>query len=100
VSQPSSQPSKTLPQPLKTLKRNQTATAPNPTKTVRQQKQPVNLNTATQAELDAIPGVGPKLAARIIAARQQRPIQSLDDLDRISGVGPKLLKRLEPQVTW
>ncbi|HEY9655699.1 MAG TPA: helix-hairpin-helix domain-containing protein, partial [Crinalium sp.] len=81
----------------------QVATAPTltkVTKVARQQKQPVNINTATQAELDAIPGVSAKLAARIITARQQRPIKSLDDLDRISGVGPKLLKRLETQVTW
>ena len=60
----------------------------------------VNLNTATQAELDALPGVSPALAKHIIAARQQHPITSLDDLDRIPGVGPKLLKRLETQVTW
>ncbi|CAA9311214.1 hypothetical protein AVDCRST_MAG94-955 [uncultured Leptolyngbya sp.] len=93
MSQPSSQPSKTI-------KRAQVATLPTPTNVVRQQKQPVNINTATQAELDAIPGVSAKLAARIITARQQRPIKSLNDLDRISGVGPKLLKRLETQVTW
>jgi phosphatidylserine/phosphatidylglycerophosphate/cardiolipin synthase-like enzyme len=84
----------------KTIERHQAATALTPAKATRQQKQLVNLNIATQAELDGIPGVSAKLAARIIAARQQRPIQSLDDLDRISGVGPKLLKRLEPQVTW
>ncbi|MBD2078004.1 helix-hairpin-helix domain-containing protein [Phormidium sp. FACHB-592] len=91
------------PQPLKTIKRAQVATAPTPTKVTRvarEQKQLVNINTATQAELDAIPGISAKLAARIITARQQRPIKSLDDLDRISGVGPKLLKRLETQVTW
>ncbi|MBW4578805.1 MAG: helix-hairpin-helix domain-containing protein [Tildeniella nuda ZEHNDER 1965/U140] len=63
-------------------------------------KPQVNLNTATQAELDALPGVSAALAKRIIAARQQQPIASLDDLDRISGVGPKLLKRLETKVTW
>jgi len=60
----------------------------------------VNLNTATQAELEALPGVGPGLAKRIIAARQQHPFSSLQDLDQVSGVGPKLLKKLERQVTW
>ena len=74
------------------------AAHPQPTKT----KAPlqVNLNTATQAELDALPGVSSALAKRIVAARQQHPIRSLDDLDRIPGVGPKLLKRLETHVTW
>ncbi|XHX80030.1 MAG: phospholipase D-like domain-containing protein [Stenomitos frigidus ULC029] len=87
-------------QPTKTIKRAQVATAPTSTKIVSQQKRLININTATQAELDAIPGVSAKLAARIVTTREQHPIKSLDDLDRISGVGPKLLKRLEPQVTW
>ena len=60
----------------------------------------VNLNTATQAELEALPGVGPSLAKRIIAARQHQPFRSLADLDRVSGVGPKLLKKLQSHVTW
>ncbi len=60
----------------------------------------VNLNTATQAELETLPGVGPALAKRIIAARQQQPFKSLQDLDRVSGVGPQLLNKLEPYVTW
>jgi comEA protein len=60
----------------------------------------VNLNTATQSELEALPGVGPGLAKRIIAARQQKSFSSLDDLDRVSGVGPKLLEKLRDQVTW
>ncbi|MCY7276993.1 MAG: ComEA family DNA-binding protein, partial [Phormidesmis sp. CAN_BIN44] len=58
------------------------------------------LNTATQAELEALPGVGPGLAKRIIAAREQKPFASLADLDRVSGVGPKLLEKLRDRVTW
>jgi competence ComEA-like helix-hairpin-helix protein len=60
----------------------------------------VNLNTATQAELEALPGVGPKLAMQIIATRQQKPFTSLEDLDQVPGVGPKLLEKLRDQVTW
>lgn len=61
---------------------------------------PVNLNTASQAELESLPGVGPALAKRIIAARQQKPFASLADLDQVKGVGPKLLEQLQDQVTW
>jgi len=60
----------------------------------------VNLNTATQAELEQLPGVGPALAKRIIAARQAKQFSSLADLDKVSGVGPKLLKKLEDHVEW
>lgn len=60
----------------------------------------VNLNTATAEELQTLPGVGPKLAAEIIRAREQKPFQSLADLDAVPGVGPKLLERLRDRVTW
>jgi phosphatidylserine/phosphatidylglycerophosphate/cardiolipin synthase-like enzyme len=61
----------------------------------------VNLNTATQAELETLPGFGPKLAQRTIEARQQKPFTSLDDLDqRVPGIGPSLRRKLEGRVTW
>jgi len=60
----------------------------------------VNLNTASQQELENLPGVGPKLAERIIQARQQRPFTSLTDLDQVPGVGPHILDQLQGQVTW
>lgn len=63
-------------------------------------QQRINLNTATQAELETLPGVGPKLAQRIITARQQNRFTSMADLDRVPGVGPQLLKRLDKQVSW
>lgn len=60
----------------------------------------INLNTATPAELESLPGIGPKLAQEIIKTRQQQPFTSLQDLSRVSGIGPKLLERLENRVTW
>lgn len=60
----------------------------------------VNLNTATEAELAALPGVGEKLAQRIIQARQQKPFASLSDLDRVPGVGDKLLENVGDRITW
>lgn len=60
----------------------------------------INLNTATIEELVTLPGVGPKLAKRIIEARQEKPFTSLADLDNVSGIGPKMLEKLSDQVTW
>lgn len=64
------------------------------------ENQRVNLNTATQAELETLPGVGPVLAGRIIAARANKPFTSLADLDQVPGIGPKMLEKLSDRVTF
>lgn len=55
----------------------------------------VELNTATTSELQSISGIGPVLAARIIAGR---PYRSVEDLLRVVGIGPKLLEKIRPYV--
>jgi len=62
--------------------------------------QVINLNTASQKELETLPGVGPKLAGRIIAARQQKPFTSLEDLKQVPGIKSSLLQKLDGRVTW
>ena len=59
----------------------------------------INLNTATAAELDRLPGIGPVLASRIMAEREKKPFASVDDLRRVSGIGPKKLDAIRPLVT-
>jgi competence ComEA-like helix-hairpin-helix protein len=63
-------------------------------------KKLINLNTASQAELETLPGVGPKLAERIMAARQQQPFTSLEDVARVQGIRDKFLERWRDRVTW
>jgi len=61
---------------------------------------PVDLNSASQELLEALPGIGPKLATRIITYRQAHgPFASVDDITRVSGIGPVLLQRLRPRLT-
>ncbi len=58
----------------------------------------VKLNTATAADLEALPGVGPALAQRIAAYRQVRRFSSVDDLLKVKGIGKAKLERLRPLV--
>jgi competence ComEA-like helix-hairpin-helix protein len=58
---------------------------------------PLALNAATAGDLDCVPGVGPALAARIVADRSARgPFGRLEDLDRVPGIGKRLVERLRP----
>jgi competence protein ComEA len=60
---------------------------------------PLDLNTATLAQLDALPGVGPVLAERIIAWRNEHSrFTSTDELQEVPGVGPKKFESLKPHV--
>jgi competence protein ComEA len=60
---------------------------------------PVNLNAATAADLDALPGIGPVLAQRIVDYRlQQGPFTSVDQLDDVPGIGPTLFAQLRKRV--
>ncbi len=61
---------------------------------------PLNVNQATQQELEELPGIGPALASRIITARQQQRFTSVEDLQRVSGIGPTLAERLRDHVTF
>lgn len=61
---------------------------------------PVNLNSATAQELDALPGIGPVLAERIVAHRgEQGPFRSVDQLDDVPGIGPTTAAELAELVT-
>lgn len=60
---------------------------------------PLNINTATAEQLAALPGIGPKLAERIIAYRTQKGgFVSVDDLDAVSGIGAHLIDSLRPYI--
>lgn len=60
----------------------------------------LDVNRATAAELEALPGIGPVLAARIVAHRdQQGAFGSVDDLQAVRGIGPSLLADLRDRVT-
>jgi DNA uptake protein ComE-like DNA-binding protein len=53
----------------------------------------IDVNTATEKELRSVPGIGPVMAARIIAAR---PFRTADDLKKVSGIGDKKYAQIRP----
>ena len=61
---------------------------------------PVNLNTATQAQLETLPGIGAKAAERILEYRQKNGnFKKIEDLMNVRGVGEKSFLTLKPLIT-
>ena len=61
----------------------------------------IDANRATEIEWMQLPGIGPKLAQRIVADRKLNgPFQNLQTLQRVRGVGPKLSARIAPYVSF
>ena len=61
----------------------------------------VNVNTASSAELQLLPGIGPVMAGRIIKDRTTNGLyRSPADLDRVKGIGPKTLEKLTPLIRF
>lgn len=58
----------------------------------------INLNTATQAELIALPGIGEAMANRILALRRVKRFQRIEDLLQVRGIGQAKLEKLRPYV--
>ena len=59
----------------------------------------VRLATATEDELQTLPGIGPALAARIISYRATHPrLSSVEELDDVPGIGPSLIEKIRPGV--
>jgi len=60
----------------------------------------VDLNTATPAQLEALPGIGPATARRIVEHREKHgPLAKIEDLMQVKGIGEKAFLRLRPLLT-
>ena len=60
----------------------------------------VNLNTASATDLEGLPGIGAKTAARIMEYRQKNgPFKKVEELMNVRGVGEKNFLKLKPQIT-
>ena len=59
----------------------------------------IDLNTASAAELESLPGVGPSKAQAILAHREVAPFKSTEELIEVKGIGDKLFAQLKDRVT-
>jgi len=69
------------------------------TKSVLKEKS-INVNTATQKELERLPRIGPATAKLIIEYREQNgPFKSIEELDNVKRIGPKTIEKIAPFIT-
>ena len=71
------------------------------TEAASQARQLININQATTKELERLPGIGPKIAKRIVAYRKQNGLfQRIDDLVNVQGISLNMLNDLRPKLEW
>lgn len=65
----------------------------------KQEKQRISINSASQEELDTLSGIGPAVAQRIIAYRNDHPFRSLEELKNVKGIGDKMYAKIVDDIT-
>lgn len=74
------------------------ATAPAPSPAPGEAAGRIDVNAASAAELEALPGIGAAKAQAIIAERDKKPFASVDDLARVKGIGERTVEDLRGRV--
>ena len=60
---------------------------------------PININTASEKELDTLPGIGPAIARRIVEHRSTQPFTKIEDIMFVKGIGKKKFAKLKELIT-
>jgi comEA protein len=71
-----------------------------PPSTLQEETGKINLNQASEAELERLPGVGPTLSRRIVEYRIiNGPFHQVEEIMQVAGIGPKTFERIKHQIT-
>ena len=69
------------------------------TSNIQKRVLPININTASEKELDALPGIGPAIARRIVEHRSSQPFTKIEDIMLVKGIGEKKFAKLKELIT-
>ena len=64
-----------------------------------QTQEVLDLNSATEQQLTTLPGIGPEKARAIIARRERRPFERIEEILRVKGIGRATFRRLRSRIT-
>lgn len=62
-------------------------------------KLPININIASEKELDVLPGIGPAIAQRIVEHRSSQPFTKIEDIMQVKGIGKKKFDKFKELIT-
>ena len=80
----------------KTTEKSQNTTSISTNTTGKNQNTKVNINTATQTELETLPGIGPSIASKIVSYRKENgKFKSIEELKKVNGIGESKYKKIK-----
>lgn len=80
----------------KTTEKSQNTTSISTNTTGKNQNTKVNINTATQTELETLPGIGPSIASKIVSYRKENgKFKSIEEIKKVNGIGESKYKKIK-----